>query len=281
MVHVIDAASYRMLASVLVDARAAQRAVHARRQVDLGIVRAARHGLGSSTSRPAKITGKVAFACRALRARNIQAVGLVLTRDGTRAFVALGPANRVAEIDTRTLKVAALLSGRPARLAARALVGREAALHRQRKFRRRLGDRISRPARWSSRSASAAAPGPGGRAMTGAFPSENATGAFSGKVASGFPSENATRKNEPALALAHLSHSFSGRRALDDVSFSVGRGRLHGPARPQRRRQDHADFAGHRALPCAWRLGPRVRTRVCANSRCRALRPDGAWCFSS
>jgi len=67
---------------------------------------------------------------------------------------------------------------------------------------------------------------------TGAFsgnvgpgsPSENATGAFSGKVASGFPSENATNKNEPALVVAHLSHSFSGRRALDDVSFSVGRG---------------------------------------------------------
>jgi ABC-2 type transport system ATP-binding protein len=60
--------------------------------------------------------------------------------------------------------------------------------------------------------------------MTGAFPSENATGAFSGKVAAGFPSENATRENDPALAVAHLSHSFAGRRALDDVSFSVGGG---------------------------------------------------------
>jgi len=60
--------------------------------------------------------------------------------------------------------------------------------------------------------------------MTEAFPSENATGAFSGKVASGFPSENETGNNEPALAVAHLSHSFSGRRALDDVSFAVGSG---------------------------------------------------------
>jgi YVTN family beta-propeller protein len=35
----------------------------------------------------------------------VQAVGIQLTRDGTRAYVALGPANRVAEIDARSYKV--------------------------------------------------------------------------------------------------------------------------------------------------------------------------------
>jgi YVTN family beta-propeller protein len=35
----------------------------------------------------------------------VQAVGIQLTRDGTRAFVALGPANRVAEVDARSFKV--------------------------------------------------------------------------------------------------------------------------------------------------------------------------------
>jgi ABC-2 type transport system ATP-binding protein len=57
--------------------------------------------------------------------------------------------------------------------------------------------------------------GRGGRAVTGAF---------SGKVDAGFPSGNATRQNQPALEVAHLSHSFSGRPALADVSFSVGGG---------------------------------------------------------
>jgi YVTN family beta-propeller protein len=38
----------------------------------------------------------------------VQAVGIQLTRDGTRAFVALGPSNRVAEVDARTLQVTRL-----------------------------------------------------------------------------------------------------------------------------------------------------------------------------
>jgi YVTN family beta-propeller protein len=35
----------------------------------------------------------------------IQAVGIQLSADGSRAFVALGPANRVAEVDARSFKV--------------------------------------------------------------------------------------------------------------------------------------------------------------------------------
>ena len=43
----------------------------------------------------------------------LQPVGLVLSRDGARAFVALGPANHVAVIDTQSLKVITyLLVGR-------------------------------------------------------------------------------------------------------------------------------------------------------------------------
>jgi YVTN family beta-propeller protein len=36
---------------------------------------------------------------------HIQPVGVRLTKDGTRAFVALGPANRVAVIDAKALEV--------------------------------------------------------------------------------------------------------------------------------------------------------------------------------
>ena len=35
----------------------------------------------------------------------MQAVGIQLTADGSRAYVALGPANRVAEIDAKSFKV--------------------------------------------------------------------------------------------------------------------------------------------------------------------------------
>jgi len=50
------------------------------------------------------------------------------------------------------------------------------------------------------------------------------TAAVAGKASVDLTSENATSRKEPALAVAHLSHSFSGRRALDDVSFAVGSG---------------------------------------------------------
>ena len=35
----------------------------------------------------------------------VQAVGIQLTRGGTRAYVALGPANRVAEVDAKSYKL--------------------------------------------------------------------------------------------------------------------------------------------------------------------------------
>lgn len=52
-----------------------------------------------------KSVGRIAFAIPGVPRESVQAVGLQLTRDGSRAFVALGPANRVAEIDARSLKV--------------------------------------------------------------------------------------------------------------------------------------------------------------------------------
>ena len=50
------------------------------------------------------------------------------------------------------------------------------------------------------------------------------TGAVAGKPGIDLTSASVTSQKEPALAVAHLSHSFSGRRALDDVSFAVGGG---------------------------------------------------------
>jgi len=48
---------------------------------------------------------KIHFDVQGLRAETIQPVGIRFTKDDKLAFVALGPANRVAVIDAQTYKV--------------------------------------------------------------------------------------------------------------------------------------------------------------------------------
>ena len=55
------------------------------------------------------VTHRIAFEVQGLRAEAIQPVGIQFTRDDATAFVALGPANRVAVIDTKSYKVKKLL----------------------------------------------------------------------------------------------------------------------------------------------------------------------------
>ncbi len=52
-----------------------------------------------------KVLGKVTFEIQGITKDAIQPVGVRITKDGKKAFVALGPANRVAVVDTATLKV--------------------------------------------------------------------------------------------------------------------------------------------------------------------------------
>ena len=52
-----------------------------------------------------KVIGKVTFEIPGVTKEAIQAVGVRITPDDKLAFVALGPANRVAVVDTATLKV--------------------------------------------------------------------------------------------------------------------------------------------------------------------------------
>jgi YVTN family beta-propeller protein len=47
----------------------------------------------------------IEFPVPGLKAELLQPVGIALTRDGEGAFVALGPANRVAEIDPKSFTV--------------------------------------------------------------------------------------------------------------------------------------------------------------------------------
>jgi YVTN family beta-propeller protein len=52
-----------------------------------------------------QIVKTIDFAIPGMRQEFIQPVGIVMSRDGSKAFVALGPANHVAVVDTATYKV--------------------------------------------------------------------------------------------------------------------------------------------------------------------------------
>jgi YVTN family beta-propeller protein len=52
-----------------------------------------------------EIVKKISFAIQGMRAEFIQPVGIVMSRDGSRAFIALGPANHVAVVDTGSYAV--------------------------------------------------------------------------------------------------------------------------------------------------------------------------------
>ena len=52
-----------------------------------------------------KVIKVIGFAVPGVQPEQIQPVGVRVTKDGTKAFVALGPANRVAVIDAKTLEV--------------------------------------------------------------------------------------------------------------------------------------------------------------------------------
>jgi YVTN family beta-propeller protein len=51
------------------------------------------------------VVKKIGFSVSGLDKSAIQAVGLNITADGSKVFVALGPANRVAVIDAKTYEV--------------------------------------------------------------------------------------------------------------------------------------------------------------------------------
>jgi PQQ-dependent catabolism-associated beta-propeller protein len=52
-----------------------------------------------------QVTHKIAFKIRGIHPDKIQPVGIKLSDDGKYAFVALGPANHIAVIDTKTFDV--------------------------------------------------------------------------------------------------------------------------------------------------------------------------------
>jgi PQQ-dependent catabolism-associated beta-propeller protein len=104
MAHFIDTATRQIVANVLVDSRP-RFAEFKRDGSELWI--SSEIGGTVSIIDPAKhvVTGKIEFAIAGLRREAIQPVGIAMTKDGKTAFVALGPANRVALVDATSHSV--------------------------------------------------------------------------------------------------------------------------------------------------------------------------------
>ena len=104
MAHFIDTETYEVFANVLVGSRprfaeftadGSQLWVTSEIGGTVAIIDPTNH----------EIIKKIGFEITGVRPEAIQPVGVRITKDGTRAFVALGPANRVAVIDARSFEV--------------------------------------------------------------------------------------------------------------------------------------------------------------------------------
>lgn len=104
MVHFIDAASGEVVDNIMVDTRPryARFTPDGRQLWVTSEVRATLSVIDVATRR---IVGVVDFETMKLPAEVLQPVGIEMTRDGRRAFIALGRGKLVAEIDPTTLKM--------------------------------------------------------------------------------------------------------------------------------------------------------------------------------
>jgi PQQ-dependent catabolism-associated beta-propeller protein len=98
MAHFIDTATRQIVANVLVAARP-RYAQFKRDGSELWV--SSEIGGTVAIIDPAKhaVTGKITFSVSGLRREAIQPVGIGMTKDGKTAFIALGPANRIAVVD--------------------------------------------------------------------------------------------------------------------------------------------------------------------------------------
>ena len=104
MAHFIDTGSFEIVDNVLVGIAAALRRIHRGRIAALGDV-----GGGGTVSvidaKTRKIIKTIGFEIPGHQAGTMQPVGVRVLKDGSKAFVALGPANHVAVIDAKKLEV--------------------------------------------------------------------------------------------------------------------------------------------------------------------------------
>ncbi|MFC5069050.1 PQQ-dependent catabolism-associated beta-propeller protein [Flaviflagellibacter deserti] len=101
MAHFIDTQTHEIVANVLVDSRP-RFAEFKKDGSELWV--SAEIGGTVSVIDPVKreVTKKITFEIPGLRAESIQPVGVRITKDGSKGFIALGPANRVAVVNGTT-----------------------------------------------------------------------------------------------------------------------------------------------------------------------------------
>ena len=104
MAHFIDTETKKTFDNVLVDARP-RVAMFNSAATQLWVSSEVGGTVTVINPKDRKIIGKVNFEIPGITRQAIQPVGVRISRDGKRAFVALGPANRVAVIDATTFKV--------------------------------------------------------------------------------------------------------------------------------------------------------------------------------
>ena len=104
MAHFIDTTTHEIAANVLVDSR--PRFAEFTPDGSQVWVSAEIGGTVSVIDNASReVIHKITFEIPGLRSEAIQPVGVRITADGAKAYVALGPANRVAVVDARTYEV--------------------------------------------------------------------------------------------------------------------------------------------------------------------------------
>ena len=104
MAHFIDTTTHKTFDNVLVDSRP-RVAMFNSTGDQLWVSSEVGGTVTVINPKDRKVIGKVTFEIPGILREAIQPVGVRITNDGKTAFVALGPANRVAVVDTATLKV--------------------------------------------------------------------------------------------------------------------------------------------------------------------------------
>ena len=157
MAHFIDTATHEITDNVLVDSR--PRFAEFKPDGSQVWVSAEIGGTVSVIDNATReVMNKITFEIPGLRAEAIQPVGMRITADGKKAYVALGPANRVAVVNTETYEVEKymLVGQRVWQLAF--TPDQKTHHHHQRRFQRHHLHRCRRPTSRSSRSRSAQLP---------------------------------------------------------------------------------------------------------------------------
>src|SRR5262245_55594157 len=108
LVHVIDSASGKVVKNIRVGNRPRRFAVTPD-GTQLWVTNELAASVTVLSTRDYSVLGTIAFTVKGARATEITPVGITITRDGRRAFVALGRANHVAFVEVATRRVTDLV----------------------------------------------------------------------------------------------------------------------------------------------------------------------------